>query len=67
VLAFLELPVTHTIDGAILRCRHEPGARVIRHTGLRPLFERNYESIMGQLFGYADIAHDARQPRNQAR
>jgi len=38
---------------------HEPCAGVLRHAGFGPLLECGNQRILRQLFGDADIAHDA--------
>ena len=49
------------IDGAMFRGGHEPGARVVRDARLRPLLERGDQSVLRELLGQADVAHDPRQ------
>ncbi len=61
VLALEPLVSAEEIDGAMFRRGHEPGARVVRDARLRPLLERGDKSILRQLFGKADIAHDPRE------
>jgi hypothetical protein len=65
-LAFRQLGAAQTIDRAMLRGRHEPGARIVRHAGFRPLFERGDERVLREFFGEADIAHETREAGNQA-
>ena len=55
------------VDGAVLGGGHEPRAGVLRHAGRGPLFECGDQRVLGQLFGDADIAHDARQSGDDAR
>ena len=38
---------------------------VIRNARLGPLLERNHKRVLRQVFGHADIAHEARQRSNQ--
>ena len=45
----------------MLRGGHEPGARVVRDARLRPLLERGDESVLRELLGEADVAHDPRE------
>src|ERR1700730_4322640 len=58
VLALEELVAAPKIDGAMLCGGHEPGAGIVRNAGLGPLFERGNESVLRELLGEADIAHD---------
>src|SRR5271170_1641382 len=51
----------------MLSCGHEPGARVVRDARLRPLFERGDESILSEVLGETDIAHDSRQAGDEPR
>ena len=56
----------HQVDRAVLGGGHQPGARVVRDAGLRPLLERRDERVLGELLGQADVAHDARRARRSA-
>ena len=67
VLALEQLVAAQLVDGAVLRGRHQPGARVVRDARLRPLLERGDERVLRQLLGEADVAHDARQPGDEPR
>src|SRR5438132_13017162 len=49
------------IDRAVLRRGHEPGARVVWDARFRPLFEGHDKSVLRELLGKADVAHDARK------
>ncbi len=49
------------INGTMLGGGHEPGARIVRNARLRPLLERGDQSILREVLGKADIAHDPRQ------
>ena len=40
---------------------HEPGTRIVGHARLRPLLERGDQSILGEIFSKANIAHDSRK------
>ena len=64
VLALEPLVAAQQIDGAILRGGHEPGAGVARDARLRPLLERGDQSIVRQILGQTDVAHDPRQTGN---
>ncbi len=46
---------------------HQPGAGIVWDPRLRPLLERGDKSILREILGDADIAHDARQPGNKPR
>ncbi len=50
-----------TVDRAMLRGGHEPGARVVRDARLRPLLERGDERVLREILGQADVAHDPRE------
>src|SRR5258708_39488669 len=65
VLAREPLASTKLVDSAILRRGHEPGARVVRDPRFRPPLERGDESVLGELLGEADVAHDPRQTGNE--
>jgi hypothetical protein len=47
--------------------RHEPGARVARHSQFRPLLERDDESILREILGKTDVAHHARETSDESR
>src|SRR4029077_3705689 len=59
VLALEELVAAKVINGAMLGGGHEPGAGIVRDAGGGPLFECGDESVLRELLGDADIAHDA--------
>src|SRR6266702_4568255 len=61
VLALEELGAAEVIERAVLRCRHEPGARVVRNARPRPGLERGEESVLRELLGEADVAHPTRE------
>ena len=61
MLAFEKFIPAKVIDRAVLRRGHQPGAGVIRDARLRPLFECGNESVLRELFGNTDIAHNARK------
>ncbi len=64
MLALEPLVAAQQIDGAILRGSYEPGAGVARDARLRPLLERGDQSIVRQILGQTDVAHDPRQTGN---
>ncbi len=45
----------------MLRGSHKPCPRVIGNAGLWPLLERGHKSILCELLGKTDIAHDPRE------
>jgi len=61
VLALKPRVSPEVIDGTMLGGRHEPGARIVRNTGLRPLLERGDQSILREIFGNTDVPHDPRE------
>ena len=65
VLALETRVAAEVIDGTMLGGGHQPGARVVGDARLRPLFERGDESVLRQVLGHADIAHDPRQPGDE--
>lgn len=67
VLAPEHLAAPEHVDRAVLRGRHEPGARIVRDAGGRPLLERRDERVLGELLGRVEVAHHARQASNQLR
>src|SRR5947207_418823 len=54
------------VDGAMLRRRHEPRARIVRDARLGPLLERGDERILREVFRDADVADDARQTGDES-
>ncbi len=67
VLALEPLVSAEMIDRAMLGRGHEPSARIVGDTRLRPLLERGYQSVLCQILGQADSADDPRQPGNKPR
>src|SRR5258705_8822977 len=67
VLALDTLGSTERVDCAMLRCRHEPGARIVGNARLRPPLERGNESVLREVFSQTDIAHNTRQSGDQFR
>ena len=65
VLALEQLAAAQAVDRAVLRGRHQPGARVVGHARLRPVLERGDQRVLRQLLGEADVAHHAREPGDQ--
>jgi hypothetical protein len=65
VLAFEDPSPAQPVDRAVLRGRHEPGARVVRDSRLRPPLERGEKSVLREILGKTDVAHDPRQPGDE--
>ncbi len=64
-LALLDLPAPDGIDGAPPGHRHQPGARIGGHAGLRPCVECRNESVLGEFLGPVYIAGHAGQAREE--
>ena len=60
LLALEQRSPAQQVDRTMLSGGHKPGARIVRDARLRPLLERRDESILSQLLGETDVAHDAR-------
>jgi hypothetical protein len=67
VLALETCVAAEVIDRAMLGGSHKPGTRVVRDARFWPLLERRHESILCEVFGNTNIAHDSRQPGYEAR
>src|SRR5438105_12817080 len=67
VFALDSLAAAMHVDGAMLGGGHEPGAGVVRHSGLRPPLECGHESILSEIFGESNVTSDARQSGNESR
>ena len=65
--AAMQLALPQTIDRPVLRRRHEPRARIVRHAGGGPRFECGGKRILRDFFGHADVAHHARHTGNDLR
>jgi len=55
MFAVLHLAASQMIDGAMFGRRHEPGAGIVRHSGLGPLLQRGDQRVLRQVFCDADI------------
>jgi hypothetical protein len=55
------------IDRAILPSGHEPGTRVRRNTGLRPLLECGEERVVREIFGRTNVTDDPGESGNYPR
>ncbi len=67
VLAVKPLVAAEVVDGAIFGSGHQPGARIIGNARLRPLFQGGHQSILSQVFGHTDIAHNSGQTGDEPR
>src|SRR2546426_7200119 len=67
VLALEQSISAEVINRPMFRRGHQPGARVIGDAQLRPLFERGDQSVLCEIFGQSDIAHDPRQSGDESR
>ena len=65
MLAFQARVAAEVIDGTMFGGGHQPCARIVGDARLRPLFECGDESVLCQVLGYADVAHDSRQPGDE--
>ena len=45
---------------------HKPRAGIVGDSGLWPTFERGNESVLGKVFGEADVADDAGEGGDEA-
>ena len=59
VFALQQLVSTQQIDAAVFCRRHEPCARIPRHTGFRPLLQRRYQRILREFLGPPHVADQA--------
>src|SRR5256885_12904576 len=62
VLALERLAAPDEIGRVMLRGRHEPGARTLRHARRGPLLDRRDESVLCELFSCPDVTDEASQP-----
>ena len=67
MLAFEQLVAAEEINRPMFCGGHEPGARLIRDAGYRPLLERGDESVLRKFFGDANVAHDPRETGDELR
>src|SRR5439155_14017486 len=61
VLSLEQLVPAQAVDPAVLRGRHEPGARVVRNARLGPSLERGDEGVLRQVLGETDVANHPRE------
>ena len=67
VLAVHHGPAAHDVDRPTFADGHEPGARIIRHAGFRPLLERGEQRVLREIFGQPDVADDTGESGNELR
>jgi hypothetical protein len=53
------------IDGSMLGRLHQPRPGIVGHSGTGPLFKRDQQRFLGQVFCETDVAHEARKPGDQ--
>ena len=61
VLALEPRVSAEVIDGTMFSRGHQPGPRVVRDARNWPLLEGSDESILREILGDTDIAHNARE------
>jgi hypothetical protein len=66
VFSLEQLVAAERVDGPMLGRGHQPGARVAWHTRVRPLFERCDKSILCEIFGETNVAHDSNETGNES-
>ena len=49
------------VDGTMLCRGHQPGAWIFRDARLRPLLQRGYQRVLGEVLGNAEVAHHPHQ------
>jgi hypothetical protein len=59
VLAVEHLAAAEEIDGSMFGGGHEPGARLLRDTGLRPTLQRGEQRVLGQVLRQSYILDHA--------
>lgn len=62
VLAVEPLRPSNVVDRATLRDRRQPGPRIVRHPGRRPLLQRRDQGVLGELLGESDVVDKPGQP-----
>src|ERR1700722_16701879 len=67
VFTFQPGVAAEVINGSMFSSSHEPSARIIRNARLRPLLKRRHQSILREILGNANIAHNAHQASDQPR
>ncbi len=67
MLAIEQSSAPNVIDRAMVRRGHEPGARIVGSSRLRPLLERGDERVLRELLSHADVADDAGEPGDDPR
>src|SRR5437870_4767022 len=67
VLSLEELLAPKEIDRAMFGGGHEPCARIIGNAGDWPLFQRDHQGVLREIFRLADVSHHARETGDQLR
>jgi hypothetical protein len=67
VLALEPCTSAKVVDRAMFGRGHKPGSRVVWDARFRPLFERSDESILSEVLGDADVAHNSREAGDEPR
>ena len=67
VLAREQAAAAQIIERAAFGGCHQPRARLFRHAGDGPMFERRHQGFLRQVFGQRHIAQHPGQARDQAR
>jgi hypothetical protein len=65
VFAIEPLAAAKRVDRTVLGRCHQPSTAVARDARCRPLFERGDQRILCEIFGQTDVAHDAREARDE--
>ena len=65
MLALAHLVAPEGVDGAPFGDGHQPGSRIVRNAGPRPLGQGDDQRVLRQLLGTIDIPHDAGQARDE--
>src|SRR6202789_625743 len=64
VLVFYQPAPPQFIERTVLRRGHQPGPRIVRWTGARPLLQRRYQCVLRHFFGETHVAQHSREPRD---
>lgn len=54
------------VNGTMFSGGHEPGARVVRDTGLRPPLQCNRQRVLRKILSLVDIAHNPRKTGDES-
>ena len=66
-LAFVHRATAQLIDRAVLRGGHQPGARLVGHTRLRPTLQRRDQGVLRQVLGHSHVAHEPGEAGDEPR